>query len=161
MDIFRTTLDSIIGLAVTATVHAEGLCTIKETAIFNCELQKSTASLCQSIENETLIYRNGVDGNLNLQVSDGKGSKKDTFYFSSAPYAGGGEAHIRFSRLGYTYYLYDKVVKTDEGPTFSAGIVIYRGGRKISNLMCSNDASIRSGAYQSIAKEAYRSIGTK
>lgn len=161
MNVFRVISVSILTFVSAAAAHAEGLCTTKETAIFNCELEKSASSLCQSTENGTLIYRNGIDGRINLQISDNKKSKKDVFYFSNTPYAGGGEAHIRFSRFGYTYYLYDRTVKTDEGPTFSAGIVIYKGKKKISNLTCNNDASIREVAYQLITKEAYRSIGTR
>ncbi|WP_126877438.1 hypothetical protein [Paraburkholderia kururiensis] len=152
---------SVITFVSAVAAHAEGLCATKETAIFNCELEKTVSSLCQSTENGTLTYRNGIDGKINLQVSDNKEIKKDVFYFSNTPYAGGGEAHIRFSQLGYTYYLYDRTVKADEGPTFSTGIVIYRGKRKISNLTCNNDASIRAGAYQSITKETYRSIGSR
>ena len=148
----------IISLALTMSVHAEGLCAAKETAIFNCEIRKSISSLCQSKENGILTYRNGFDGKISLQISGNNESKRDVFYFSSRPYAGGGETHIRFSRLGYTYYLYDKTVKTDEGPTFSAGIVVYKGEKKISNLVCDNDASIRADAYQSIARESYRAI---
>ncbi|CAG9255541.1 conserved exported hypothetical protein [Burkholderia diffusa] len=159
MNVCRAISVSVLAFVSMVAAHAEGLCTTKEVAIFNCELKKTVSSLCQSTENGTLTYRNGINGKINLQISDGKGIKRGVFYFSSVPYAGGGEAHIRFSRLGYTYYLYDRTVKTDEGPTFSAGIAIYRGERKISNFICNNDASIRAGAYQSITKEDYRSIG--
>lgn len=161
MNVFRAISVSILAFVSAAAAHAEGLCTTKETAIFNCELEKFASSLCQSTENGTLTYRNGIDRKINLRISDNKKSKKDVFYFSNTPYAGGGEAHIRFSQFDYTYYLYDRTIKTDEGPTFSAGIVIYKGKKKISNLTCNNDASIREGAYQSITKEAYRSIGAQ
>ncbi|WP_143286479.1 hypothetical protein [Burkholderia ubonensis] len=73
-----------------------------------------------------MTYRNGNGGRVGLQISDGKRIKK-VIYFPNIPYAGGGEAHIRFSRLGYTYYLYDKTIGSDEELTFSAGIVVYRG----------------------------------
>ncbi|WP_175946515.1 hypothetical protein [Burkholderia pyrrocinia] len=160
MNACRAASVAIISLELTVSAHAEGLCAAKETAIFNCELRKSVSSLCQSKENGILTYRNGLDGKINLQTSDNSEGKNenDVFYFSNRPYAGGGEAHIRFSRLGYTYYLYDKTVKTDEGPTFSAGVVVYKGKKKISNLVCDNDASIRADAYQSIVRESYRAI---
>jgi len=154
----RVVSTSIFGLALAVSAHAEGLCTSNETAVFNCELKKSVSSLCQSTENGILTYRNGLDGKINFQISGNNEGKKDVFYFSNRPYAGGGEAHIRFSRLGYTYYLYDKTVKTDDGPTFSAGIAVYKGEKKISNSACNNNASIRSSAYQSISREMYRSI---
>ncbi|MBR8299556.1 hypothetical protein KDW49_02280 [Burkholderia dolosa] len=150
-----------ISFVAAVTVHAEGLCAAKEAVIFNCELEKSISSLCQSTESGTLTYRNGSDGKINLQVSDEKRIKKDVFYFSNAPYAGGGEAHIRFSQFGYTYYLYDKTIKADEGPTFSAGIVVYKGGKRIYNLVCNNDASIREKAYQTITREKYRTIDVR
>lgn len=158
MKICRAVSVALISLALTASAHAEGLCAAKETAIFNCELKKSVSSLCQSTENGILTYRNGLDGKIDLQISGNNEGKKDVFYFSSRPYAGGGEAHIRFSRLGYMYYLYDKTVKAGEGPTFSAGIVVYEGGKRISNFVCNNDASIRASAYQSIVREMYRTI---
>ncbi len=161
MNVCRAVSVAIIGFASAAAVRAEGLCTEKETAIFNCKIEKTISSLCQSREDGTLTYRNGVGSKIHLRISDNKSKKKDVFYFSNVPYAGGGEAHIRFSPPGHTYYLYDKTIKTDEGPTFSAGIAVYKGENKISSFACHNDASIRSSAYQSITKEIYRSIDAR
>jgi hypothetical protein len=149
----------IINAALVASVCAGGLCSEKEVVVFNCELKKSVSSLCKSEEDGALVYRNGMNGVVNLKVSDSAGRK--VFYFSNALYAGGGEAHIRFYRSGYTYYLYDKVIKEDDGPVFSSGIVVYRQGRKISNFVCDNDASIRADAYKKIIREGYRDIGAK
>lgn len=126
MNVYRAVSVAILSLAPIATAYAEGMCTEKETVIFNCELEKTISSLCQSTESGTLTYRNGNDGRIGLQISDRKRIKKNVFYFSNIPYAGGGKAHMRFSRLGYTYYLYDKTIGSDEGSTFFAGIVVYR-----------------------------------
>jgi hypothetical protein len=152
---------SLVNFIAISCAHAEGMCREGETIIFDCELQKSISSLCESKDAGVLSYRNGVTNKINLEISDGDAGKVKVFYFSSTPYAGGGEAHIRFSKAGYTYYLYDKTIKTDDGPTFSGGIVVYKGARKISNLVCGNDASIHQNAYRDIAKERYRSIGSK
>ncbi|KAB0640111.1 hypothetical protein [Burkholderia stagnalis] len=160
MNVYRAVAVAILSLAPMVAAHAEGMCTEKEVVIFNCELEKTIASLCQSTESGTLTYRNGNGGKIGLQISDSKRIKK-VFYFSNIPYAGGGEAHIGFSRLGYTYYLYDKTIRSDEGSTFSAGIVVYRGEKKISNISCNNNASIRERAYQEIAREKYRSIDAR
>ncbi|WP_423394960.1 hypothetical protein [Burkholderia sp. LMG 21824] len=141
--------------------RAEGLCATKEVAIFNCELEKSVSSLCKSKESGALIYRSGVDGKVGLRIPGGKEDARDFFFLSYAPYAGGGETHIRFYWLGYTYYLYDKVTKVDDGPALYSGIVMYKGKERISNISCENDASIRAIAYQSIARETYRSISTR
>lgn len=161
MNEIKIVLILLINLAAISSVHSEGMCKDSETVIFNCEMPKSVSSLCESKGADTLSYRNGIGGKINLELSDSDIPKEQIFYFSNTPYAGGGEAHIRFSRSGFTYYLYDKSVKTEDGPTFSAGIVVYRGERKISNLICSNDASIRRNAYDDITKESYRSIGSK
>jgi hypothetical protein len=161
MDIFQATLISLFTCTVAVPACAEGLCIAAETTIFNCELQKSTASLCKSNQDGTLIYRNGTDGKINMQLSDVGKSKNIVFFFSNVPYAGGGEAHIRFTRSSYTYYLYDKTTKASAGPEFSAGIAIYKDRRKISDLACQNDASIRATAYKSITREPYRSIDSQ
>lgn len=151
----------IVNLIAGTAAHAEGRCKSGELAIFNCELSKSTSSLCQSTASGVLTYRNGIDGKILFELSNNDNKNTPVFYFSNTPHAGGGEAHIQFPNQEYTYYLYDKRIKTDEGPIFSAGIVIYKKQKKISNLVFSNDASIRESAYQSTTKEAYRSIGAK
>jgi hypothetical protein len=161
MSIRRISIALAFGLGFVTVVRAEGLCQAGETAIFNCELPKSVSSLCQAGDNGILTYRNGVNGKINLKISDEGETKGRVFYFSSTPYAGGGEAHVRFSRSHYTYYIYDKAMKTDDGPVFSAGVVIYKDGGKVANLVCSNDASIRESAYHTLTKEAYRSIGAQ
>jgi hypothetical protein len=157
----RISIALVFVLGWGASAYAEGLCEAGETVVFNCELPKSVSSLCLAGRNGVLTYRNGGEGKLNLKISDEGQGKGKIFYFSNIPYAGGGEAHIRFSRSDYTYYLYDKITKTDDGPTSSAGVVIYRDQVKVANLMCGNDASIRESAYSEITKEAYRSIGSQ
>jgi len=157
MNVYQVTAASIMGLVSVAAAHAEGLCSTEEAAVFNCELKASVSSLCQSTENGSLIYRNGVGEKINLQISDKK-NKRNVFFLSNTPYSGGGETHIRFSRMGYTYYLYDKVIKVDDGPETFAGIVVYKKNKKIYSLACNNNASIRASAYQSISREKYRSI---
>jgi hypothetical protein len=140
---------------------AEGLCKSNEYVFFNCELSKSIASLCQSDDGAT-IYRHGRGGKVDMQVSDdNEKGRGHVFFFSSTGYAGGGEAHIRFSQSRYTYYLYDKTIKTEDGPYFSSGIVILKDDKKITNLVCDNDASVRARAYQSMTEEAYRDIDSK
>lgn len=47
---------------------------------------------------------------------------------------------------------------TDEGPDFSAGIVVYRKSKRIADLTCNNDASIHQEAYEQMPTEAYRDI---
>nr|WP_158447176.1 hypothetical protein [Paraburkholderia sp. BL8N3] len=152
---------SLANFLAISGAYAEGMCKERETTIFNCELHKSISSMCEAKETGVVYYRNGATNKINLEVSDSDAGKGKVFYFSNTPYAGGGEAHLRFSKSGFTYYLYDKTIMAEDGPTFSAGIVVYKGKRKISNLVCGNDASIHQNAYHNITKERYRSIGSK
>lgn len=151
----------LLNLMMFKGVYAAGMCKKNETVIFNCDLKKSVSSLCKMEKNGTLAYRNGAEEKNDLEVSGDGPDQHSVFYFSNIAYAGGGEAHIRFSRGGYSYYLYDKTVKADEGVNFSAGIVVYRGNKKISNVICQNDASIHQQAYTDIAKEVYKNIDSK
>ncbi|WP_429443925.1 hypothetical protein [Paraburkholderia sp. 40] len=153
------------GLAIiyfySAAAYAEGMCNDNEMIVFNCQSNRSTASLCKEMGGDALTYRHGKMNRIDLEVSAVGLRKKEKFYFSSIPYSGGGEAHIRFFNGGYTYFLYDKTVRVDEGPEFSSGIVVYRHGRKISQETCNNDASIQHAAYSEIKKEEYMDIGSK
>jgi hypothetical protein len=161
MNIKRKIIVLAFGIGFGASAHSEGLCAAGEAVIFNCDLPKSVSSLCQSDSDGTLTYRNGRDGKVNLKISDAGEKIKNIFYFSDIPYASGGESHIRFIISNYTYYIYDKVKKTDDGPEFSAGIVILKRGEKVANLVCQNDASIRERAYHTIDRESYRPIGAQ
>lgn len=142
-------------------VHAESLCVDHETILFNCKLPSKTASLCKSKSEDAVTYRFGDKSRIDLEISDADVRQRKIFYFSSTSYAGGGEAHIRFSRARYTYYLYDKTVKTDGGYDFSAGIVVFRGRVKIADHICTNVGSIRGSAYVEMTREKYSDISGK
>jgi hypothetical protein len=145
----------------TSPIYAEGMCKPDEATIFNCELKKSVASFCRSSDRSIFTYRNGTSKQIDLEVTGVSTANGGVFFFSSVPYTGGGEAHIRFSREDYTYYLYDKTIQTNVGPTFSAGIVVYRGTKKIANSVCENDASIHQQAYEDMMKEEFQNIDSK
>lgn len=139
-------------------VSAEGICTAGEAAIFNCDLRGGAASLCESNSEGILTYRHKTRNSIDLEISDGADRRGKVFHFSSTHYAGGGEAHIRFAGGGYTYFLYDKTVKTEDGSDFSAGIIVYKGNINIATYVCTNDASIRQSAYLIIKEEGYKDI---
>lgn len=135
-----------------------GLCSSSETVIFHCELANRTAAICQTKDSRSFIYRHARKSGIDLEVSGAGAEPKTRFYFSNTPYAGGGEAHIRFSRGKYDYYLYDRVVRHDDGPETSAGMVIYKARKRVSSLHCTNDASIHQNAYSDMETEAYEDI---
>jgi hypothetical protein len=145
-----------------ANSYAEGMCKTGEKIIFNCQLKDEVASICLNEKIMAFVYRDGTAERLNLQVPrPGERGNANPFYFSNVSYAGGGEAHVRFSQGGYDYYLYDKTIKSDDGPEFSSGVVVLKNNQRLANLVCNNDAAIHHEAYGKIPKEAYRDIGAK
>ncbi|WER48216.1 hypothetical protein CupriaWKF_25805 [Cupriavidus sp. WKF15] len=139
--------------------YADNLCKDDEAAVFNCELPQKKSSLCQARSDGALVYRSGRRGRIDIEISNRK--KIDAFRFSYTPYAGGGEAHIKFLNGDYKYYLYDKTIKIDDDHNLSAGIVIYLGDKRVANLICLNDASIKQQAYEGMTREEYRDVGAK
>jgi hypothetical protein len=55
-------------------------------------------------------------------------------------YSGGGALQIRFSNGGFDYAVYSRTVRTGfngrNNPRFSAGVLVRRGGRLLSNRSC-------------------------
>ncbi|MFJ3048277.1 hypothetical protein ACIPEN_20785 [Herbaspirillum chlorophenolicum] len=156
-----------------ANAHAAApeptMCKPGEKDIFSCTTHaRKTASLCASPDfsagGGTVQYRFGTPANIELQYPNTPQPAAGKFFFSSTMYSGGGEAHIRFASGGYDYILFDRTVRTNfKGPTndpqFSSGIVV-RGpkGGKASTRGCTNDASIKSDAYEALPKEEFEDL---
>lgn len=155
---------SILTLMILLAANAdasESMCGSRESVIFNCDLGRSVASLCMSRISGLSVYRKGTSKKLELVLNERRNGRGALFFLSNTQYAGGYESHIRFSNDNVTYILYDKSVKTDDGPEASAGIVIYEKGRKLANLVCENDASISAATYEVMRKEGYTAIKEK
>ena len=60
-----------------------------------------------------------------------------------------------------TFLLYNKSVKTDNGPEASAGIVVHKKGQKIANLSRENNVSISAEAYEAMRQEDFNAIQTQ
>jgi hypothetical protein len=149
----------VLAFPVVAAEHSDKICENAGTLIFNCKLPRSTASLCMSRTGSLTYTAQSFKGNaLKLTNLGDKGTK---FRFSNVAFSGGGEAHIRFQNNGYEYFLFDKTVKTNEGPDFNAGILVYRSNRRIASFTCENDASIHEDAYTQLPREQFRSIQLK
>lgn len=151
----------LLSCALPASSQAANQCSKNESVIFDCITEHSRVSLCESKKDEALVYRATSHGIIRLQVSEPSENKGNIFFLSSTPYAGGGESHIRFTNADHTYYLYEKNVKSDDGPIFSSGIVIYHHTNRIFDLNCKNNASIHQEAYTRIAPEPYIDIQSK
>lgn len=151
------------GTAFAAQSMEPTLCTPDENILFQCTLKTKLLSLCASKDfapdRGTLQYRFGTSKKLDLVYPATPQAAAGHFFFSSTPYSGGGEAHIRFETAGYEYFLFDKVIRTSfngpNNPEFTAGVVTRHEG-KTSMRECSNAASgIHANAYEAIPGETY------
>ncbi|MBT8765824.1 hypothetical protein [Metapseudomonas boanensis] len=138
-----------------STVH--NLCTSGEEVIFNCRLNDATASFCFSGSSKITTYRYGNAKKLDLLMQQDE-ANKSTFFISNATYIGGGETHVRFNNKNHTYIIFDKTIREDGWPTFSAGIVVFKSGHKQAQLECTNDASIGERAYKILIREQFMKI---
>jgi hypothetical protein len=143
------------------------LCTPAEDVIFQCDLKGKRLSLCASRDfstnGGTVQYRYGVPAKMELLYPETPQPARDRFFFSSTPYSGGGEAHIRFSNGDYDYILFDRTVRTAFGngpnnPEFTSGVVTRRKGTVVSRRLCSNNGAIVSKAYEALPKEEFEDI---
>jgi hypothetical protein len=80
---------SLVNFIAISCAHAEGMCREGETIIFDCELQKSISSLCESKDAGVLSYRNGVTNKINLEISDGHAGKSKGLLFFQYSICGG------------------------------------------------------------------------
>jgi hypothetical protein len=140
----RTYLFIILLLAGQLLHAEETLCTDKEKIIFSCHVEKKIISLCRpSQAKQSLIYRYGTLGHVELLYPvPGKQSKTD-FYRSSNPLYGGEDVNISFKRSTYEYSLYSKIGRADSDehqesrePIFEDGLTIFRNGKVLKQLVC-------------------------
>ena len=161
-------------LAVPA--HAErkaepSLCKEGEAVIFNCLHKQKIASLCASPgfskESGQVKYRFGTVSKIEFDYPHDNNSSRELFWFSSAGFSGGSESHIRFVNGRFTYLLYDKMIRTsfpgDPGnpygtnkPEMSGGVIVLKNGSKATRLLCRNNVSISSVAYQSLERDDFQ-----
>ena len=131
-------------LVVQVSYAEETLCTSKEKIIFSCHVEKKIISLCRpSQEKQSLIYRYGKLGHVELLYpSPGKASKAE-FYRSTNPLYGGEDVNISFKRSTYEYSLYSKITRADSDehqesrePVFEDGLTIFQSGKVLKQLVC-------------------------
>jgi hypothetical protein len=147
--------------AIPSLALCQEYCNSEEKPVFSCQIKDKKAELCYSKEINDFVYRFKKGDVVQFQYPKVVGGN-DPFKFSSTPYAGGGEAHVRFENGDYTYFIYDKDVKnSDGGLNSTAGIIVKKGGKAVANMQCDNDASIHSEAYDIIPKESYEDIGAQ
>ena len=85
-----------------------------------------------------LSYRFGGPEKLELTYPDPTRQASAAFTVKSVPLVGGGETTVAFQRGTYTYTVYSKVARADDGvgPDFEDGVIVARRGKVLSRMRC-------------------------
>jgi hypothetical protein len=118
------------------------MCKPAEVALFSCPIGRHIVSVCGA--GSTATYRFGLPGHVQVEAANG--------LFATRGYSGGGETQIAFERRGYSYVVYDRLVRTGFGedghhdPEQSSGVLVLKGTKIAADRHCSgtNDHGIDS-----------------
>lgn len=126
-------------VAATAALGAESLCSAHEPVVFACHVGSKMVSLCRPGGKEgALSYRFGRPAALELRYPGPGHKARAAFTVKSAPLVGGGETTVAFRRGAYTYTIYSRIGRAEDGttPEFEDGILVARGGKLVSKMVC-------------------------
>lgn len=125
------------------------LCMAGEQPLFACPIGRKLVSVCSSGRGAT--YRFGTPAKVELLST--------ALSYARTWYSGGGEAQISFSNNGVRYIVYDRAVRTSfdghNDTQFSAGVLIQKDGRTISNARCLGEEAIGAGAESVLPKGTF------
>jgi hypothetical protein len=158
---FITLFMVLLALWSPLSAFASQACQTSEEQVFLCHAKEKTAAICYAKSSGLFTYRFFRGEKLEMiYPSDSATSGRDAFRFSSTPYSGGGEAHIRFRVGDYTYLIYDRNFRQPDGGLDSAnGVAVRMGSNTVAHLRCDNDASIAQQAYNFMPKESFEELG--
>jgi hypothetical protein len=138
----RTWLISGLLLVGPSTLAAdrESLCTEDEQIAFSCHIGAKVASLCASKDlsgkRGWAQYRFGQVGRIELAYPQSKQHPRVFMRHGVIPISNGGTDYYRFTNHGYTYVVYSGIAPGWE----KEGVVVEKGGRRISSLVCRDSA---------------------
>ncbi len=144
---YRITLLLLIGLPSTALAGgAPSQCTGAEQVVFSCHVGKKLLSLCMAKpaagQSGYLQYRFGPLQRPELVYPKALEPAAQNFFYSTASYAAGGEARVRFSVNAYDYIVYSKITSGPPGKggyrakDLSAGLVVLNNKKQIGHFQC-------------------------
>ncbi|MEX8519743.1 MAG: hypothetical protein AB3X44_14625 [Leptothrix sp. (in: b-proteobacteria)] len=142
------------------------LCTAQEQVLFTCMVKSKTISVCGShgfnSESGYVQYRYGTQKKIELQYPSLVTPPKGHFWFSSTPYAGGGESRLRFINSGAQYEVFDRTIRTGFGkdglhyPESTAGVIVFDPGHAYKEILCTTDGTLSSELHGKIETEEFR-----
>lgn len=127
--------------AAPAPARAESLCAPNEPVVFACHVGSKLVSLCRPAGDRGMLsYRFGGLDALELTYPEPGHQASAAFTVKSAPLVGGGETTVAFRRGAYTYTVYSKVARGQDGetPEFEDGVIVARRGKVISRMRCAD-----------------------
>ena len=124
-----------------APAHAASLCAPDEPVVFACHVGSKMVSLCRPAGDRGMLsYRFGGPEKLELSYPEPGRQASAAFTVKSVPLIGGGETTVAFRRGAYTYTVYSKVARGDDGvtPEFEDGVIVARRGKVLSRMRCAD-----------------------
>ncbi|MGX4642036.1 hypothetical protein [Massilia sp. SYSU DXS3249] len=115
------------------------LCGAGEPVVFACQVGSKMVSLCRPPGDRGMLsYRFGKPEALELSYPEPGRQASAAFTVKSAPLVGGGETTVTFRRGGYTYTIYSRVGRGEDGmtPEFEDGVIVARRGKVLSRMRC-------------------------
>lgn len=128
-----------LGTPAWAQAPAASLCLAGEPVVFACRVDGKLVSLCRAqAPGGGLHYRFGLPAALELEYPAPGQRARAAFKIGSTPLIGGGITSVAFARGGYTYTLYSRVGRAEDGttPAFEDGLTVERRGKTLRNLRC-------------------------
>lgn len=122
-----------------ALAPAESLCLADEPVVFACSVEGKIVSLCRSASaGQGLSYRFGRPAAIELRYPQPGQRARPAFTVKTEPLIGGGITRVAFQRGGYTYTVYSRMGRTEDGatPEFEDGITVERRGKLLRHLRC-------------------------
>ena len=123
------------------SAHAGSLCAPDEPVVFACHVGSKMVSLCRPAGDRGMLsYRFGGPDKLELTYPEPGRQASAAFTVKSVPLVGGGETTVAFRRGVYTYTVYSKVARAEDGvsPEFEDGVIVARHGKVISKMRCAD-----------------------
>lgn len=138
----KLAIAALCGLAppfAPAVLAAQSLCAAGEPVVFACHVGSKMVSLCRPPGDRGMLsYRFGKPEALELTYPEPGRQARAAFTVKSAPLIGGGETTVAFRRGAYTYTVYSRVGRGEDGtrPEFEDGVIVARRGKVLSRMRC-------------------------
>ncbi|MFC5461231.1 hypothetical protein [Massilia niabensis] len=142
----RLAIVALCGVAPSLALAAIGLppltqslCASNEPVVFACHVGSKVVSLCRAADDRGMLsYRFGKPEALELTYPEPGRQARAAFTVKSAPLIGGGETTVAFQRGAYTYTVYSRVGRGEDGatPEFEDGVIVSRRGKVLSRMRC-------------------------